>query len=219
MDRISVTIIARNEEANIVECLESVKWADEIIVSDSGSTDSTVEVCKGYGARVFSDERVTPELRDEILGLPEKGDKVGYYLPMRNFFGGRWIRHCGWYPDYHLRLYRKDLGRFSEREVHEAIELEGPRAYLKNPLNHYTYRDASDYLERMERYSSLAAKQMLSEGRRPRITDIALRPPFTFLKMFVLQLGFLDGRTGLLLSTLYAYYTYTKYAKLREMKP
>ncbi|HLE17169.1 MAG TPA: glycosyltransferase family 2 protein, partial [Syntrophales bacterium] len=207
---------------------------------------STVEVCKGYGARVFcdewlgygrqknlcqdrarnawilnidADERVTPELRDEILGLPEKGDKVGYYLPMRNFFGGRWIRHCGWYPDYHLRLYRKDLGRFSEREVHEAIELEGPRAYLKNPLNHYTYRDASDYLERMERYSSLAAKQMLSEGKRPRITDIALRPPFTFLKMFVLQLGFLDGRTGLLLSTLYAYYTYTKYAKLREMKP
>ena len=243
MEKISATIITLNEEKNIRDCLESVKWVDELIVSDSGSTDKTVALCEEAGARVYmddwrgfgaqknlaagrarndwilnidADERVTPELRGEITALPKNGND-GYYIPRKNYFGKRWIRHCGWWPDHNLRLYKRSAGGFSEKRVHEAVELDGPKGYLKNPLIHRTYRDVEDYLKRMERYSTLAAEQMLAEGRSPRALD-ALRPYFTFLKMFVLKQGFLDGGTGLMLSRLYARYTGEKYSKLREMK-
>lgn len=245
MEKVSVTIIALNEEKNIRDCLESVKWADEIIVSDSGSTDSTVEICREYGASVFSDEwlgfgrqknlcgdrarnlwvfnidadeRATPELKAEIAAVIKSGDKAAWYVPRKNYFGERWIRRCGWYPDYTLRLYRKDSGRFTDRAVHETVAVNGPKGYLKNPLTHRTYRDVSDYLTRMERYSTLAAEEMFSSGRAAGFTDILLRPPFTFLKMYILKLGFLEGSAGVMLSTLYASYTLAKYAKLWEMK-
>lgn len=245
MEKVSVTIIALNEEKNIRDCLESVKWADEIIVSDSGSTDSTVEICREYGARVSSDEwlgfgrqknlcgdraqnlwvfnidadeRVTAELKAEIAEVIKTGDKGAYYVPRKNYFGERWIRRCGWYPDYTLRLYRKDSGRFTDRAVHETVAVNGPKGYLENPLIHRTYRDVSDYLTRMERYSTLAAEEMLSSGRSAGFTDILLRPTLTFLKMYILKLGFLEGSAGVMLSTLYASYTLAKYAKLWEMK-
>ncbi len=245
MDKISVTIIVLNEEKNIRDCLESVKWADEIIVSDSGSTDRTVEICKEYGAKVKveqwlgfgrqknlcgdraknrwilnidADERVTPGLAEEIRAALAGSPKAGYYIPRKNYFGDRWIRHCGWYPDYNLRLYRKDAGRFLDRYVHESVAVNGPTGRLKNPLIHRTYDDVSDYLARMQRYSTLAAQEMLNQGRNAGITDILLRPPFTFFKMYVLQRGFLEGGTGVILSTLYAAYTLAKYAKLWEMK-
>ncbi len=244
MEKISVTIIVLNEEANIRDCLESVKWADEIIVSDSGSTDGTVDICREYGARVFvdewlgfgkqknlcadrarndwvlnidADERVTPVLRDEIKKALAVGGKAGYYIPRKNYFGGRWIKRCGWYPDYNLRLYRKDAGGFSNRSVHEAVAVNGAKGYLKSPMLHFTYRDVSDYLKRMERYSTLAAHQMRKSGRRAGLADILLRPPFTFFKMYILKLGILEGADGLVLSYLYAAYTLAKYAKLRGM--
>ncbi|HBG46959.1 MAG TPA: glycosyltransferase family 2 protein [Deltaproteobacteria bacterium] len=244
MPRLTVTIIALNEEANIRGCLESVKWADEIIVSDSGSDDRTVDICREYGARVFNDEwlgfgrqknlagdrasgdwilnidadeRVTPGLKEEILEAMAGGAK-GYYVPRKNYFGDRWIRHCGWWPDYNLRLYRKGSGRFTDRYVHERVEVKGPTAKLKSPLEHRTYKDVSDYLGRMERYSTLAAEEMLNQGRNAGITDILLRPSFTFFKMYVLRRGFLDGTAGVILSILYASYTLAKYAKLWEMK-
>lgn len=245
MNEISVTIIALNEEADIKACLESVSWADDIIVSDTGSTDSTVEICRGRGARVFSDEwlgfgkqknlcagrarhdwilnvdadeTVTPELKQEILSAVRQGGKSGYYIPRKNFFGQRWIRRCGWYPDYTLRLYRKDQGSFNERAVHESVTLKGKAGYLKNPLIHRTYEDIADYLHRMQRYSTLAAGVMLREGRNPGPLDLMLRPFFTFLKMFILKLGFLEGALGIVISMLYAGYTFSKYAKLWELK-
>jgi glycosyltransferase involved in cell wall biosynthesis len=250
MEKVSATIIVLNEEKNIRDCLESVGWADEIIVSDTGSTDKTVELCQSFGARVYqdrwrgygaqknlcaerarndwilnidADERVTPGLKAEISTVLENGAGArqrtdGYYIPRKNFFGAKWIRHCGWWPDYNLRLYRRSSGRFAEKLVHEAVEVDGTKGYLKNPLVHRTYEDVPDYLERMERYSTLAAEQMLLDGRGPRALDILMRPTFTFLKMFVLKRGFLDGGTGLLLSMLYASYTKAKYTKLREMK-
>lgn len=244
MEKISVTIIVLNEERNIRECMEGLGWADEVIVSDSGSTDATVEICRGYGAKVFNDEwlgfgrqknlcagraannwilnidadeRVTPELKEEIVRAADKGKCAGYYVPRRNYFGDRWIRRCGWYPDYTLRLYRKDAGRFLERGVHESVTMEGARGHLKNPLIHKTYRDVSDYLVRMERYSTLAAAEMMKEGKTAGVLDILFRPPFTFFKMFVLKLGFLEGVAGIVLSILYASYTLAKYAKLWEM--
>ena len=245
MPRISVTIIALNEEANIRECLESVKWADEILVSDSGSADRTAQICREFGAKVFddewlgfgrqknlvgdraagewilnidADERVTPGLREEILKAAAEGFAAGYLIPRKNYFGEKWIRHCGWWPDHNLRLYRKGLGRFTDRYVHERVEVNGPVAKLTNPLVHRTYKDVSDYLRRMERYSTLAAQEMLSQGRSAGVIDILLRPPFTFFKMYILRRGFLDGTAGVILSTLYAAYTLAKYAKLREMK-
>ncbi len=245
MEKISVAIITKNEERNIRECLESVRWADEIVVVDNGSSDETVRICREFGARVFeeewkgysgqknsavektrnewvlsldADERVNPELRREIeAALREDSSIDGYFMPRKNFFLGRWIRYCGWYPDRNLRLFRKSLGLFQERAVHEKVELRGKTAVLQHPLIHETYRSLSEYFERMNRYSSLAAREMRGEGRKCRFTDLILRPPFTFLQMYVLRAGFLEGYFGLLLSLLYSFYTFAKYAKLREL--
>ncbi len=244
MSKVSVTIITLNERENIAECLASVAWADEVIVSDSGSTDGTIEICREHGARVFTDEwlgfgaqknlcasraenpwvlnldadeRVTPELAEEIRRVLSNPVNAGYTVPRKNHFGGRWIRHCGWYPDRNLRLYKTDAGGFSDSRVHESVSVDGPVGDLQNPIIHYTYKDVSDYLARMQRYSTLSAADMHARGRRTRATDIPLRPAFTFFKMYVLRRGFLEGGMGLVLSALYASYTAAKYAKLWEM--
>ncbi|MBI3398713.1 MAG: glycosyltransferase family 2 protein [Deltaproteobacteria bacterium] len=244
MQKLSVTIITLNEESNIRLCLESVKWADEILVSDSGSSDKTVEICKEYGAKVFidqwlgfgkqknliagraqnnwilnidADERITPDLRAEIETALSNGEYQGYYISRKNFFGDTWIRHCGWHPDYNLRLYRKDKGRFNERDVHEAVQIDAKAGYLKAPLEHYTYKNISDYLRRMDRYSTLAAEEMLKNGKSAGLLDLTFRPCFTFFKIFFLQKGFLEGYNGVILSGLYSAYTFSKYAKLWEM--
>ncbi|MBE9527607.1 MAG: glycosyltransferase family 2 protein [Proteobacteria bacterium] len=247
MKKISATIIVLNEEANIGDCLESLDFVDEIIVLDSGSADRTVEICKSYGATVYTDEwlgfgrqknlaatrtandwvfnidadeRVTPGLRAEILDAVERDEKNGYCVPRKNHFGGRWVRRCGWYPDYNLRLYKKSTGSFNERRVHEAVQIEGgskAAGYLKNPLIHLTYASVEEYLARAERYSTLGAEELYESGRRTRATDTTLRPLFTFFKMYILKLGFLDGALGFKLSTLYAGYTRAKYIKLKAL--
>ncbi len=245
MKKISVAIITKDEERNIRECLESVGWADDIVVVDSFSSDRTVEICREFGARVFeeewkgypgqknsalqktrnewvlsldADERVNPELRREMeSALCENPSVDGYFLARKNFFLGRWIRYCGWYPDRNLRLFRKSRGSFQERAVHEKVELRGKTADLQHPLVHETYRSLPEYFERMNRYSTLAAREMRREGRKCRLTDLLLRPPFTFVHMYVLRAGFLEGYFGLLLSVLYSFYTFAKYAKLREL--
>lgn len=246
MEKITIAIITKNEERNIRDCLESVKWADEIVVVDNGSTDHTLSICKEYGARVFqeewkgysgqknsaiekagnewvlnldADERVSPELRQEMQKcLEENQDVDGYWIPRKNFFLGRWIRYCGWYPDLNLRLFRRSRGRFGERAVHERVEVQGKTLTLTQPLIHETYRSLSDFFQRMDRYSSLAAGEMLREGRKFRSIDPVFRPPFTFLQMYVLRAGFLEGYLGMVLSVLYSYYTFAKYIKLRELK-
>jgi glycosyltransferase involved in cell wall biosynthesis len=245
-----VTLITLNEEANIRACLESVGWAGEVLVSDSGSTDGTVAICEELGAKVYidkwlgfgaqknliadraagewilnidADERVTDGLHAEILEAVEGdgGDsgKDGYMVARKNYFAGRWIRRCGWWPDLNLRLYRKAKARFQERAVHEAVVMEDGAKVgrFSNPVEHFTYTGVDDYLERMEKYSRLAAEEMRNQGRRTGILDLTLRPLFTFLKMYVLKLGFLEGRVGFTLSRLYGKYTYTKYARLKEM--
>jgi len=246
MPKISVAIITKDEEANIRECLESVKWVDEIVVVDNESTDQTRQICQSYQAQVFreqwqgfsrqknsaiektrnewvlsldADERVTPELRREIEQVLERDPAVdGYYIPRKNFFLGRWIRYGGWYPDFNLRLFRKRLGRFRQREVHERVEIQGQVGYLKHPLLHITYRSLGEYFERMNRYSTLAAQEMFREGRSFRFRDAFFRPPFTFLQMYLLRAGFLEGYFGFLLAGLYSFYTFAKYSKLKELQ-
>jgi glycosyltransferase involved in cell wall biosynthesis len=243
---VSVAIITKNEEDNIGDCLESVKWADEIIVVDSGSDDGTADICEGYGVRFYTepwkgfsaqknsaiekatkdwilsldaDERVTPELREEITALCESGTaKNGYFIPRKNFFLGRWIRHCGWYPDYTLRLIKRGKGSFGEREVHESLSVRGDTGHLKHPMEHYTYKTISDYLKRLDRYSTLAARELQKEKKRYGIHHIVFRPLYTFFHMYVIRLGFLDGYFGLMLSILYSFYTFSKYIKLQEFQ-
>lgn len=240
---ISVVIVTRDEERNIEDALKSVADAKEIIIVDSFSTDRTVELCKQYTDKVFqhewqgfarqkqtavdyaegpwvlildADERVTPDLKSEIIQNIEHSNYVGYYLPRENYFIGKWIKHSGWWPDNTLRLFKKDKGRLESREVHEKVVVEGNVGYLKYPLKHYTYRRISDFVERMERYSTLAAIEIRKNSGRSGLFSLTAKPLATFIKMFILRLGFLDGTRGLLLAILYSYYTFLKYAKTWE---
>jgi len=244
MSDVSVTIITKNEATHARACLESVLWAAEIILVDQFSEDGTAETAQSLGAKVFqepwqgyarqknsaidkaqgpwilsldADERVPPALRQEIEEILN-GNNVccGFYIPRKNYFCGRWISHGGWYPDYNLRLFRKGTGYFQERLIHEKVVVEGRVGYLKHPLQHYTYDSVDDYLQRLSRYSTLAAEEMEKCGKRPRWHQLLLHPLFTFVKMYCARRGFLDGWAGFFLAVSSSYYTFLKYAKLRE---
>lgn len=245
MPKLSVVIITHNEKDNIAEALESAAWADEVVVVDSFSTDGTAEICGRYTGSVYqedwrgfagqkqravelakndwvfvldADERFTEALRAEVRTLMERQpERPGYMVPRRNHFMGRRIRYGGWYPDYSVRLFDRTRGRFGDRPVHEAVLLDGAAGVLKNPMLHYTYNGVSDYLGRMERYSTLAAEEMRASGRKAGALDLTLRPMFTFFRMYVVKQGMRDGFYGLMLAGLYSYYTFAKYAKLWEM--
>ncbi len=163
-----------------------------------------------------ADERVTPELKTEIMENISNTTCNGFYMPRENYFIGKWIKHSGWWPDNTLRLFKKDKGRLEIREVHEKVVVEGSVGYLKNPLKHYTYQNVSDFVERMERYSTLAAREIRKHYGRTGLFSLAIKPFATFVKMYLLRLGFLDGKRGLMLATLYSYYTFLKYAKTWE---
>ncbi len=243
--RLSVIIIALNQEANLGDCLASVRFADEIVVVDTGSTDRTVELARTGGARVVvtawqgfagtknfaldrargdwvfsldTDERVSDALKAEILAVVQAdGPLNGYRVPRKNYFGGRWIRHLGWYPDYTLRLWRRSRGRFRDREVHEEVEVAGPVGTLQTPLDHYSYQNLEEYAARQDRYARLAAREMFKQGRRPRPGETWWRPCFTFLKLYLLKRGFLEGALGLALAKAGSRYNFLKYHYLKEL--
>jgi len=244
MKKLSVVIIAHNEETILPRCLESVKWADEIIVGDSGSADRTVEVAGSFGARVFryqwhgfgpakqsavekaegewilsldADEEVSPELAGEIkAALEQNTNVVGYYLPRRTEFLGRWMLHGGWYPDYVLRLFRKDRGGFTSAVVHEGVRVDGPTARFRNDLLHYSYPTLERYFDKFNRYTSLAANEAFKMGKKVTLAELVVNPIAKFVKQYFLQAGFLDGARGLLLAILSSGYVSIKYAKLRD---
>jgi glycosyltransferase involved in cell wall biosynthesis len=245
MPRLSVTVIALNQEANIGPCLASVSFADEIVVVDTGSADRTVEVARHYTDRVVAapwqgfartknfaldqarmewvlsldtDERVPPALQEEILSVVRAdGPLTGYRVPRKNYVGGRWIRHLGWYPDYTLRLFRREQGRFGDREVHEEVQVAGPVGTLTSPLEHYSYHDLEEYVARQDRYARLAAIEMAKQGRRPLASELVWRPALTFLNLFFLKGGFLEGPLGFSLSLQSGRYNFLKYHYLREL--
>jgi glycosyltransferase involved in cell wall biosynthesis len=242
--RLSVVIVTRDEEERIRPCLESVAWADEVIVVDAESQDKTATIAReltdhvvvrpwpGYAAQknfavglargtwvlsLDADETVSPALRAEIEALvKDAGARDGYEVPRRNIFWGRWIRHGGLYPDWQLRLFRRGRGRFGERAVHESVRVEGAVGRLAGHLEHRSYRDVADFLARADRYSTLAAEDWIAQGRRVRAADFVLRPLGRFLGMYVVGRGFLDGWRGFLLAALYAYYVLIRSAKVWE---
>ncbi len=244
MDKISATIITLNEERNINDCLASLDFVDEIIVVDSGSSDKTEEICRahpkvrfipytweGYGRQknvaaeqavndwilnIDADERVTPELSASISRAATDG-ATAFRMARENYFGSRWIKYCGWYPNYSTRLYDRRQCSFIEKSVHESLKHRGGVGTLSGNLKHFTYTGITDYLARMNKYSSLAAEEVLKAGKHPGISALVFKPVFTFFKMYVVKRGFLEGAHGFQLSVLYSAYTFAKYAKAREM--
>lgn len=242
MIQLSVIIITKNEEANIGACISSVAWADEVVVVDSGSNDGTVEICRKLGARVFvhdwpgfgaqknralnyatnewvfsidADERVTPELAEQLMAAVRDGAKDGFYVPRRSQFCGTFISHSGWYPDYVLRLFKKDKGRFSDDLVHESVMLQGKAGKLSSPLLHYSYMNEADVARKIELYATAAAQQMFNQGKTATRADAAVRAVWAFFRTYCLRLGVLDGRAGFNIARMNARTTYLKYKMLQ----
>lgn len=246
---ISVALITKNEEANLRRTLESVRWANEIVIVDCGSTDRTAEIAREFGAKFLveswrgfgaqkniaiaqctgewvlaldADEEVSAELAAEVqallAGTPEHD---AYFLPRRNFFLGRWMRHGGYWPDPKLRLFRRGAAQFEKRSVHETMRCSGPTGRLRGHLLHHAYPTLESYIEHMNRYSTLGAGQAIEKGKRSRGLlpfwwNVYVTPVATFQYNYFLRGGFLDGREGLLLHLYHSVYVSWKYAKAWE---
>ena len=243
--KISVSLITLNEEDNIRPCLESVKWADEIVLVDSFSTDRTLEIASEYTDRILqrewvgindqrqyaleqcandwvlcvdADERVTPELRDEILSLfaDEEPSCDGFSIPRRTYFLGRWIRHCGWYPGYKLRLFLKTKGRFGDNDPHDQVLLDGKVEKLKGDLLHFTYRDLSHNVRTINSFTTTRATRLHKKGAGSGVLDLTLRPILRFFQQYILRGGFLDGMPGLIICGMSAFSVFLRQAKVWE---
>jgi glycosyltransferase involved in cell wall biosynthesis len=238
--RLSAIIITKNEAANIGDCLQSLAFCDERIVVDAGSSDGTLLIAREKGARVAvhswkgfgpqknyalslaqgdwvlsidADERVTPELAEAIKAAIAAGSADGYEIPRRSSFCGRMMRHSGWFPDRVLRLFRRDKGRFSDDIVHERVICDGKLARLKEPLLHYPVARLEDAIRRMDNYSTLGAERIAGSGKPVSFFTGIAHGAFTFLRIYVLRLGFLDGSAGFLLAVANAEGTYYRYMK------
>ena len=240
---LSVVIIARDEEDSIGDALESVKWAGEVVVVDSGSTDRTVEIARARGAKVRvtsdwpgfgaqknraldqatrewvlsldADERVTPELREEIAAVvAANGPHDAYEMARLSSYCGRYMRHGGWWPDRVTRLFRRGAARFSDDLVHERVVVQGSTGRLKSHLLHRAYEDLEEVLRKTDRYSTDGARMRFAAGERGSVTRAVAHGLWAFLRTYVLRAGFLDGRHGFMLAVSNAETTYYRYVKL-----
>ena len=244
MPKLSVTVIMINDAADLAAALESVSWADELVVVDSESTDGTVAVARrftdrvtvrpwpGYAAQknyaaslashdwilsIDADERVTPALAGEIRSTMAGAPAyAAFQMPRVTWHLGRWIRSTDWYPDHQARLYDRRAAQWTGQYVHEQLSTQGSMGRLNGELQHFAYRDIADHLETIDRYTTLAAQQMRDSGRRSGLLQIAGHPPLAFLRNYIARRGFRDGTAGLIISALNAYYVLLKFAKLWE---
>jgi glycosyltransferase involved in cell wall biosynthesis len=239
---LSVIIITKNEAARLGDCLASVKFADEIIVLDGDSTDATAEIARAHGAQVHqladwpgfgpqknralalatkpwvlsidADERVTPELQAEIVRTLAQPTYDGYQIARLSEFCGKKIRHSGWWPDYVLRLFRRELGAFDNVPVHEQVLVRGRVGKLKSWFLHFPFDDLDALVTKINRYSSDAAQMMARKGRRVGVFGLITHSVWTFIRIYVLRRGFLDGRHGLVLAVTAASGSFLRYSKL-----
>jgi glycosyltransferase involved in cell wall biosynthesis len=244
--KLSVGILTFNSERKIEEVLSSVKdIADEIVVLDSGSEDRTLEIAESFGARVFyrkfdnfvnqknhllslcrgewvlfidDDEVVSEELAGEILKVKESNPPIaGYYVNVLTNYLGRWIKHA-WYPDWHLRLAKREKCRWEGDRVHEKLVVDGKVGYLKGNLLHYSYPSVSYHLKKIDLYTTLYAEGAFKKGKKFSLLKLLSSPVGAFLRRYILKRGFLDGFEGFALSVMASYYTFLKYLKLWELE-
>jgi len=244
---LSVAIITKNEEENIRACLESVAFAGQIVVVDSGSTDATLAIAAEFGCDIYregwfgfgrqkqiaidrcvkpwvllldADERIPPETAEFIKEIVMSSDAktAGFSFPRKNYFQGRWIRHAGWWPDRVLRLFRRDAGRMTDAAVHEAVEVRGAVKNLDAVIEHYTESGLDKILQKIDRYSTLGAQEAFAAGKRSSPASAFFRAALTFLQDYFLRLGILDGRQGLTLAVTDSVNKFFKYAKLSELQ-
>ncbi len=232
MNKLSVAIITKNSEKTIKKCVSSALFADEVVVVDSGSEDNTVQICKNLGCKILqkewmgfgkqkqfavdncknewvfvldSDEVITEKLQQEILSVLKNPKYKGYKVARLNYFFGKPVYHCGLYPDYTIRLFDKNFGKFSSDEVHEKVMIDGDVGTLKYHMLHFAYESIDEFIEKQNRYSSLNA-------RKNRLKAV-INPYWTFFKIFIIKKGFLEGWRGFVIAKLYAQYTFWKYIK------
>ncbi|HZT39133.1 MAG TPA: glycosyltransferase family 2 protein [Bryobacteraceae bacterium] len=245
--KISATIIASNEERNLPRAIESLRCCDEIVVVDSGSADRTVEIAANLGARVIeapwrgyaaqknfasecashdwilsidADEALSEALESEIWQIKRNGPAYdAYTMPRLAQYLGRWIFHSGWYPDRKVRLFDRRRAQWQGEFVHESVKVHGTIGHLQANLLHFTCSSLSEHLKTMDSYTTLAAEQLIAEGRRAPWSRLVLDPPWTFFQTYVLKRGFLDGLEGLAIAHMAALYNFLKYAKARYMTP
>ena len=243
--KITATIITLNEERHIARSIESLRCCDEILVVDSGSVDRTTELASKLGARVVespwpgyaaqknfaaeqarhdwilsidADEALSESLEGEIWNLKKKGPAYdAYTVPRLAQYLGRWILHCGWYPDRKVRLYHRAKANWTGNFVHESVEVNGRVGHLESNLLHFTCDSLSEHLKTMDRYTTLAAEELVSRKQKILLRNMILDPAWTFAKTYIIQRGFQDGLEGLTIAYMAALYTFLKYAKARNM--
>jgi glycosyltransferase involved in cell wall biosynthesis len=245
--KISAAIIAQNEERNISRVIESLRCCDEILVVDSGSTDRTMELAAKLGARVVenpwrgyagqknfaaeqcendwvlsldADESLSEALEAEIWQIKKNGAQYdAYTMPRLAQYLGSWILHSGWYPDRKVRLFDRRKARWEGQYVHESVVVDGRTGHLDSNILHFTCSSLSEHLKTMDRYTTLAAEQIIDEKRKVGLAQLLLDPPWTFFRSYVLKRGFLDGAEGLAIAYMAAFYNFLKYAKAKNMSP
>ncbi|MDR2771919.1 MAG: glycosyltransferase family 2 protein [Elusimicrobiota bacterium] len=234
MNKVSAYIISKNVESHIKECIQSIIWADEVVVIDDFSTDKTALLAASAGAKVIahkfsyfgaqrnfaltqlkydwvlcldSDERVSVELKEEIIAALASPNPSDIYLaPRKTMFIKHWIKHSGWYPDYrHPVLFNRQKASYKDQLVHEDIDYKGNRiGYFKGDILHFSYESISQFVKKSDQYSTFSAAQMFERGKKAGILNFIFNPLNMFFKMFFAKRGFLDGKTGLLLALLYS---------------
>jgi glycosyltransferase involved in cell wall biosynthesis len=244
-EKLSVLIIAGNEEKNIKDCLESVAWADDVIVVDSESTDATVVISKNYTDKVFvnkwpgfsgqrkfalskaqndwvlsidADERVSPELKDEIIAtIKSSGNFDGYYIPRRNYFLDKIIKTCFWYPDYQLRLFKRKSADVVDRKVHEGYFVNGQTSKLNCDIIHFTHQSIHETFSKVNNYTSLNAEERI-DGKKVKARHLILNPLAAFLNHFISRKGYKDGIYGLMVSLVHSITNALTYMKIWELQ-
>ncbi len=243
---VSVVVIVKNEEKRIADCLESVKWADEIVVLDDMSEDRTVEIARRYTDKIYqrkmdiegrhrnyayalaknkwalsldADERATPQLKDEIREvIKNKGEYYGFSIPIRNYIGDYWIRYGGWYPSPQVRLFKVGHFRYEEAEVHPRIIMPDPRGLLKSDIVHYNYRDFEDAVRKLNQQTTLEAAKWIRDKRKMTLSKALWRTIDRFIRRYIGKGGYKDGVVGLVLAVFSGLYQFLSYIKYRELR-